>query len=274
MMNSISELSNFINNLSSKVYRNIIVLITTILLFTTHAFSQTNFNTEVVYLKNGGVIRGIIIEQIPNEKLKIQTKDGNVFVFLYTEIEKITKEVAPSSSESYKKTKPNLTTIDGYKSSGYFNATEIVLGFGLGEARPILKYEGSSLDNNNSTIGFRTSHGYQFNKHFAFGIGFGIEIGEISTLPIFFDLRFPFTHKKVNPTFNLAFGSMTQNKSFFVNPSIGLKIFLSNRTSMNMNIGVNSQFFTISDSNIYNYNYDESSTYLYNNLFMAVGFSF
>ncbi len=47
---------------------------------------------EVVYLKNGGIVRGIIIEQIPNEQLKIQTRDGNVFVYKISEVEKITKE--------------------------------------------------------------------------------------------------------------------------------------------------------------------------------------
>ena len=34
---------------------------------------------DVLYLKNGSVIRGIIIEQVPNESLKIQTYDGNIF---------------------------------------------------------------------------------------------------------------------------------------------------------------------------------------------------
>ena len=49
---------------------------------------------DVVYLKNGSIIRGMIIEQIPNKSIKIQTKDGNVFVFEMDEIEKITKEVS------------------------------------------------------------------------------------------------------------------------------------------------------------------------------------
>lgn len=47
---------------------------------------------DVVYLKNGGVIRGMIIEQIPGISIKIQTKDGNVFVYKMEEIEKMTKE--------------------------------------------------------------------------------------------------------------------------------------------------------------------------------------
>ena len=47
---------------------------------------------ETVYLKNGSIIRGIIIEQVPAQSLKIRTKDGNIFVFAMSDVEKITKE--------------------------------------------------------------------------------------------------------------------------------------------------------------------------------------
>ncbi len=47
---------------------------------------------DVIYTKNGSIIKGIIIEQIPNVQAKIQTKDGSVFVYKYEEIEKFTKE--------------------------------------------------------------------------------------------------------------------------------------------------------------------------------------
>ena len=59
----------------------------------TQSKSETNQQfVEFVYLKNGTVIKGIIIEQIPNLQIKIQTNDGNVFVYKFEEIEKITKE--------------------------------------------------------------------------------------------------------------------------------------------------------------------------------------
>ena len=45
---------------------------------------------EVVYLKNGSIIRGLIIEQQPNVLIKIQTKDGSIFVYKMDEVEKIT----------------------------------------------------------------------------------------------------------------------------------------------------------------------------------------
>lgn len=47
---------------------------------------------DVVYLKNGSIIHGTIIEQVPNESIKIKTKDGNIFVYKMEEIEKMTKE--------------------------------------------------------------------------------------------------------------------------------------------------------------------------------------
>ena len=47
---------------------------------------------DVVHLKNGGLVRGTIIEQIPGESLKIQTREGNVFVYTMDEIAKMSKE--------------------------------------------------------------------------------------------------------------------------------------------------------------------------------------
>ena len=53
---------------------------------------------EVVYLKNGSIIRGIVIEQVPNASLKIQTSDGSIFAYPMSEVIKITKETVKSKS--------------------------------------------------------------------------------------------------------------------------------------------------------------------------------
>jgi hypothetical protein len=63
-----------------------------ILLLSSNLCAQSQF-IEVVYLKNGSVIKGIIVETIPNKSIKIQTKDGNTFVFSFNDVEKITKEI-------------------------------------------------------------------------------------------------------------------------------------------------------------------------------------
>lgn len=53
--------------------------------------------TDVVYLKNGSIIRGTVIEQTPGQSLKVQTSDGSIFVYEMAEVEKITKEQVSSS---------------------------------------------------------------------------------------------------------------------------------------------------------------------------------
>lgn len=54
---------------------------------------------DVVYLKNGGIMRGTIIEMIPEKSVKLQTSDGNVHVFEMGEIERITKEESLTEPE-------------------------------------------------------------------------------------------------------------------------------------------------------------------------------
>ena len=54
-------------------------------------YSQLGYR-DTVYLKNGSVIKGVVIEQVPNKQIKIETSDGSVFVYGMDEIEKISKE--------------------------------------------------------------------------------------------------------------------------------------------------------------------------------------
>ena len=47
---------------------------------------------DVIYLKDGGVRRGLILEQVPNEAVKLKTSYGEIFVITWSEISKIVKE--------------------------------------------------------------------------------------------------------------------------------------------------------------------------------------
>ena len=47
---------------------------------------------DVVYLHNGSIIRGTIVEQVPGESILIQTVDGNRFRYSMEEIERMVKE--------------------------------------------------------------------------------------------------------------------------------------------------------------------------------------
>ena len=68
-------------------------------------FTQQNYQ-DVVYLKNESIIRGVIIEQILNKSIKIETADKSVFVYQIDEIEKMTKEAKPYAPNN-NTSKPN-----------------------------------------------------------------------------------------------------------------------------------------------------------------------
>jgi hypothetical protein len=70
----------------------ILQFVTFILLFFLSVVCFAQESEDVIYLKNGSVIRGIIIEQVLNESIKIKTREGNIFVYKYDEISKIAKE--------------------------------------------------------------------------------------------------------------------------------------------------------------------------------------
>lgn len=71
--------------------RYIIIVCVLVFAVVSHASAQ-NYQ-DVVYLKDGSIIRGIIIEQIPNDSLKIQVEGGSLFVFKMSDVLKITKEL-------------------------------------------------------------------------------------------------------------------------------------------------------------------------------------
>ncbi|MGD0590265.1 MAG: hypothetical protein ABSA44_05640 [Bacteroidota bacterium] len=53
---------------------------------------------DVVYLKNGDVRKGTIIENTPNDYIKIETYDGSIFTIKYTDIQKMAKETKSVSA--------------------------------------------------------------------------------------------------------------------------------------------------------------------------------
>ncbi|HYV92671.1 MAG TPA: hypothetical protein VE978_12825 [Chitinophagales bacterium] len=77
-----------------------ILLILFALALSKMALAQTT--RDVVWLKNGSIIKGIIIEQTPPVQLKIQTADGSVYVIKFDEIDKITKEEVKSEVKEEK----------------------------------------------------------------------------------------------------------------------------------------------------------------------------
>ena len=152
---------------------------------------------EVVYLKNGSVVRGIVIEQVPGVSLKIQTSDGSIFVYQTSEIDKITKEINKPKNKRYR----------GFLDAGYT--------FGVGDW---------GVDR----LEFFTSHGCQLNPHLYIGGGIGISCYENSyyALPIFAHIRANISDNYISPylDFKIGYSPSEDVKGVYLSPAIGCKI--------------------------------------------------
>jgi len=127
---------------------------------------------DVIYLKNGSVIHGIIIEQIPNVSIKIKTLDGNIFAYKYEDIEKFTKEESNSSLATESNTKKIGEF--GFKQKKFFVGIKAGYGnwgsvtYGLSLDYGFSNYFGIGLDvayttwedNSYSFTDYDTTHGY------------------------------------------------------------------------------------------------------------------
>ena len=71
------------------------------ILFFAATFSSIAQNyQEIVHLTDGSIIKGIILEQVPNDYLTIETASGRVYTIEMYEVEKITKERSRTNTPS------------------------------------------------------------------------------------------------------------------------------------------------------------------------------
>lgn len=178
---------------------------------------------EVVYTKNGSVVRGVITEMKPNESLKIETADGNVFVFPMREVEKITKE--PVWEVPRHPHHPSFRQPIPYDVRGYRGFLEAGVAAGIGD------YALTRLEVN-------TSHGYQFNPYLFVGGGLGIhyyfDVSDV-LIPIFADCRVNVLPGRISPYIDFKLGYSVgvsdgpYGAGLFLAPGIGARFELADR---------------------------------------------
>lgn len=196
------------------------------LLFAIEASAQSY--QEVVYLKNGKVLRGLIIELVPDESLKIQTVDGSIFAYAMTEVVKITKE-APVT---YVNSAANQSVGSGL-ARGYRGFIDVADTFGTDE-----------WASNRSELA--TVHGYQFNQYFFVGAGVGVHYyygDEFVEVPIFANLRVDFLKTRITPYFDVRVGyAVLDDTGLYLSPSVGSRFRLGTWGALNAGLGYTAQF--------------------------------
>ncbi|MBC8110493.1 MAG: hypothetical protein H7Y04_05480 [Verrucomicrobia bacterium] len=148
-----------------------VFLIFLLVLLSASVFSQQK--QDVIYTKKGWIIRGEITSETLADSIKIQTRDGNLFVFYKDEVSKITREDA-------KKIKPDPAP---YRTKGFFSATDI--GFMT-----------NNSENTGTALTLQTVNGWRFGRLLYLGLGLGFDLYEPDKiLPVFASWRGDFNKK-------------------------------------------------------------------------------
>ncbi|MEG1585931.1 MAG: hypothetical protein RR346_03575 [Bacteroidales bacterium] len=224
------------------------------LLSTVTAMMGQNWR-ESVYLKNGSIIKGIVLEQTANGTIKIQTADGSLFVYPMGDVLKITKEEYNQESLTNMRTGKNKRAIFD---KGYRGMVDLTLGIGVGA-------DGDNL------IGISTSHGYQFNPYIYLGGGVALNFNypdyHIVQVPVFAHLRANFMKTSIAPYADIKMGiSMSDSNGFYLAQTVGVRFNLDEKKGMRLGIG-----YTLQQSGEYNYYYDDA---MIGSLDIKVGFEF
>ncbi len=155
--------------------KKFLILFSAIIVLSISANAQRK--QDVVYLKNGSMIRGVMLEFKPDEYVKIETKDRSVWVFNNDQIEKVTKEARLG-----KQIQP--------KYHGYYMT--LSTGFLPGRGN-----WGTEVN-----VFLRMVNGYQFNEKF--GLGFGTELSGLDSrngglMPLFLEPRYYLLKNRTAP---------------------------------------------------------------------------
>ncbi len=172
---------------------------------------------EVIYLKNGTEVKGIILEHTSDKSIRVKTKDGEV-IYKEEEVDRIVKEFYD------------------IRKKGYFNLTEVTAGVGKTDA----------------SIGISTVNGFILKPHFSVGLGVAYDyyITAGSMAPVFADVRITFHDKRFTPFLygdaGYAFGISSHNNDqlkggLFLNPGVGLKSYISKRSALLISLGTRIQ---------------------------------
>ena len=185
---------------------------------------------EVVYLKNGSIIKGTVIEQVPGKSLKIQTDDGSIFAYEMSEVEKITQEQNTAYGQRRGQRRSGQFMLDGNGvQRGYRGFVD--LGYTIGK-----KY-----GENTNRIEIATSHGYQFNPYFYAGLGAGVNYyhkADVWEVPVFADLRTDMLDNWITPYVDFRIGySVYDETGFYMSPTVGCRFNFGNNLALNFGIG-------------------------------------
>lgn len=165
---------------------------------------------DVVYLKDGSILREQVIEKTGEEFIKLEMDGQNVLIIDVEEVEKINRETVNNGAVHY-------------RSSGYINHTGMDLLPGT----------------ETTTVRFQMVNGFQLSPKFSLGLGIGFVPynDPLGLIPVFMEGRYKFKKTNTTPFLFLRTGYNftvltdenreleSQTGGLNLNPGVGLEFY-------------------------------------------------
>lgn len=237
-------------------------------IFSNQSFAQNN-EQDVIYLKNGSIIKGKVLSSPNDQKIRIEILGGSIFVFDRSEIEQFKVEPIPNIKKQFK------GEIQ-YKERGFINISD--MGFPIGSDRWGVV----------SGLSFKTVNGFQFNPNSYIALGIGLDF-YFSNADVLTTTSFRYggdilKNKPVTPIYYAEVGYGFPWKSYntdwethkggeLFQVGTGFKFYTRNATSVVWSIGYGYQKSTVifqmdTRSNL------QERVYIYNRINLRLGISF
>lgn len=204
--------------------------------------SAQKMEQDVVYLKNGSIIRGQIIEHKKEGQIKIEILGGSVLVYQSSEVVRMEKEIVNRRGR-YRPKRP-MHKID----KGYY--VSIVAGHSLGQGDFGAPEPGLSISG---------VAGYHFHRLLGVGGGVGLStLGLYPFVPVYANIRGYLLKTSTSLFYDLNVGygfalpsvmhmnflgqEATSQGGLYLRPSIGIRFPSTRRTHVVMDFGYEIQF--------------------------------
>lgn len=210
----------------------------------TFAAQASTDMVDVVYLKNGSVIRGTIVEAVTDGNIKIETADGSWFVYRTADVAYIKKEPKGKKDSGNK----FLDRFDDDELYGWEQAPRYRGFVGLSSVI------GTGTWDDTRTF-FYTVQGLQINPYLFLGAGIGANYWdsyETWSFPVFADVRAEL-HKAIKRNFSpfaeVQLGySMGDAQGLYFSPQIGMHFYFGHKkTGISAAVGYTVQHCTLDE---------------------------
>jgi len=168
--------------------------------------------TDKIYLKNGSIIAGKLIQYHPEDSVVFKIQDGNTMTFS----SKLVKKVKMYSETEIRNTY-------SFRQNTFYTRSQLSILY----------------KKDNSGVSFSQSAGYQFKHWLAVGAGIGVDNYRLeqgnNLMPVFIELRTFLLQQNLSPYFSLragysfafedkSIGQTEATGNYFINPAIGYRL--------------------------------------------------